>query len=69
MTLRIANAAANRVTFKIMGNAAFSFWIASAGVDLAPQPDDQLDRKLSRWRSARSKPGALPFGERMTGIE
>jgi hypothetical protein len=26
MTLRFANAAANRVTFKIMGNAAFSFW-------------------------------------------
>jgi hypothetical protein len=40
MTLRFANAAANRVTFKIKGNAAFSFWIASAGVELAPELDD-----------------------------
>ena len=69
MTLRFANAAANRVTFKIMGNAAFSFWIASAGVELTPELDDQLDRRSSHGRSARSKPRALPFGERVTGIE
>ena len=69
MTLRFANAAANRVTSKIMGNAAFSFWIASAGVELAPELDDQLDRRSSRGRSPRSKPRALPFGERVTGIE
>src|SRR5260370_26674461 len=52
-----------------MGNAAFSFWIASAGVELAPELDDQLDRRSSRGRSPRSKPRALPFGERVTGIE
>ena len=69
MTFRFANAAANRVTSKIMGNAAFSFWIASAGVELAPELDDQLDRRSSRGRSPRSKPRALPFGERVTGIE
>ena len=69
MTLRFANAAANRVTFKIMGNAAFSFWIVSAGIELTPELDDQLDRRSSSGRSARSKGGALPFGQRVSGIE
>src|ERR1700757_2881955 len=69
MTLGFATAAANRVTFKIRGNAAFSFWIASAGLKLAPELDDQLDCRSSRGRGARSKAEALPSGERVTGIE
>jgi len=52
-----------------MGNAAFSFWIVSAGVELAPEPDDQFDRRSGRGRSARSKARALPFGKRVNGIE